>query len=176
LVFWVAMPLWEEIKALRQEQAQVSSTLASLRDLQKLRDELLATLNSIPKEKIDRLAEMIPPASDKETLLVNFERAAAANNMVLKKIDFSEDQSRVTPRVLAGPREPAVPSLKYGFSVSGTYESLRFLIKALERNLRIIDVTSIGFASVIGQAPNVSFTARSYYQPILTPTAEQSSQ
>ena len=64
LIFWVARPIWDDILKARAEQIDVRAALASLRDLQKIRDELLATYDSIPKDKLDRLNEMLPGGKD----------------------------------------------------------------------------------------------------------------
>lgn len=164
LLLWVARPMWSEIVLLRQDQADISATLASLRDLQKLRDEFLATYNSIPKDKMDRLVEMVPPVLDTETLLANLEKLVLERGMKLQRIDFLRDESRATPRVLASPGEPDAPALRYGFTVAGTYEALRALLSALEKNLRVVDVTALNFAAGKTQTLDIRINARSYYQ------------
>lgn len=167
LLFWGARPMWDEIIKIRTEQADVESALSSLRDLQKLRDELLATYDSIPKDKLDRLNELLPSKKDISAMLVNFEKMTQERGMLMKKIEFSRDEGGVQPRTSIARRTSAAPEVSYAISVVGSYESLRSLLSALEKNLRIVDVDALNFAA--GEKDpklwEFAITAKSYYQP-----------
>ena len=167
LLFWVARPIWDEVLKFRAEQKDVAGALASLRDLQKLRDELLSTYDSIPKDKLRRLNELLPPKKDTSALLINFERMTEERGMKMKKIEFLRDDSGAVPRTSIERRTGPAPAISYVLSVIGSYESLRSLLLALEKSLRIIDVTTLDFSSGDKDPRLLEFaiTAKSYYQP-----------
>ena len=168
LLFWVARPIWDEILAIRVEQRDVEAALSSLRDLAKLRDDLLATYDSIPKDKLDRLNELLPAKKETSPLLVNFEKMTEERGMKLNRIEFSRDDgSGAIPRTTIARRTSPAPEVSYALSVTGSYEGLRSLLLGLEKHLRIVDVTALDFAAGEKDARLWEFkiTAKSYYQP-----------
>lgn len=167
LLFWVARPMWDEVLLIRAEQRDVEAALSSLRDLQKLRDELLATYDSIPKEKLDRLNELMPSEKGISALLVDFEKMTEERGMKMVKIDFSKDDGGIVPRTTIARRTSPAPEVSYNINVTGSYESLRSLLSALEKKLRIVDVSALGFAAGEKDPKLWSFriNAKSYYQP-----------
>lgn len=169
LIFWAARPIWDDILKLRAEQADVRAALASLRDLQKLRDELLATYDAIPKNKLDRLNELLPSDKKISDILVNLEKMTQERGMQMKKVEFSKDSggSSAASRGAIAKKSSSVPEVSYAFSVIGSYEALRSLLAALEKNLRIADVDVINFTSGAKDSKLWEFaiTAKSYYQP-----------
>ena len=167
LLFWVARPMWDEVLKIRAEQTDVEAALSSLRDLSKLRDELLATYDSIPKDKLDRLNELLPSVKDTSAMLVNFEKMTQERGMLIKKIEFSRDEGGAVPRTSIARRTGPAPEVSYAFSVTGSYEALRSLLSGLEKNLRIVDVDAINFTAG-DKDPRLwefAITAKSYYQP-----------
>jgi Tfp pilus assembly protein PilO len=167
LLFWVARPMWDGVLKLRVEQTEVRAALASLRDLEKLRDELLATYDSIPRDKLNRLNEILPTEKDISGILVNFEKMTQERGMLMKKIEFLKEGKSVTPRTTIGQSAGPASEISYSLSVVGSYEALRSLLLALEQNLRIVDVSTIGFSSGSGESAlwDFAISAKSYYQP-----------
>ncbi|GEM_PF-1751296 len=165
LVFWIARPLWEEISSIRQENGTIAATLNDLKALEGIRNELLSTYNSIPREKLDRLNEFLPQKSDSGRLLVTLEKLTKNEGVRLRKVEFeskAESKSQ-TPGVIQSDTS-LVNTLNYSFTFSASYESFKSLLSAFEKNLRIIDVTGISFS--VGQTNLFEFTltAKSYYQ------------
>lgn len=167
LIFWAARPIWDDILKLRAEQTDVRAALASLRDLQKLRDELLATYDAIPKNKLDRLNELLPSDKKISDILVNLEKMTQERGMQMKKVEFSKDSGGAASRGAISKKSSSAPEVSYAFSVVGSYEALRSLLAALEKNLRIVDVGVINFTSGAKDSNLWEFaiTAKSYYQP-----------
>ena len=167
LIIWIAFPLWTEIQKLRGESAEVSQTLAKLKDLQALRDGLLETYKTIPQSKLGMLEELLPQKPDSGRLLVALENITKERGIRLRRIEFSKADSAqaaaLQGQILKKEAERH-NSLPYSFTVSATYESFRSLLSALEKNLRVIDVTDISFTG--GQSSLFEFTlkAKSYYQ------------
>ena len=167
LVFMVARPLWDEILMLRAESAVISDNLARLQEVEGLRDELLNTYNSISKSDLARLGKLLPPKSNTEDLLASFEDLTRARGIVLKNINFSAESSskQLSPATQATAVATVPPSpVNYSLSVTGSYEAFRSLLDAMEKNLRLIDICDISFASSDGAAITYSLRAKSYYQ------------
>lgn len=167
LLFWVARPGWDKILALRTERTDVKAALASLNDLQKVKTDLLATYDSIPKDKLDRLNELLPSEKKISDILVNFENLANERGMQITKIEFLKSPTGVVPKTSVGAKPSPAPEVSYKFSVTGSYESMKSLLLALEKTLRIVDVKTMKFgeAKKSEEFPEFNIEAKSYYQP-----------
>lgn len=160
--------MWDDILKLRAEQTDVRAALASLKDLQKLRDELLATYDAIPKDKLDRLSELLPQDKKISDILVNLEKMTQERGMQMKKIEFAKENSgSAASRTAIAGKASVAPEVSYAFSVVGSYEAMRSLLTALEKNLRIVDVGAINFTSGAKDSKLWEFavSAKSYYKP-----------
>ncbi|KKT40960.1 MAG: hypothetical protein UW30_C0015G0031 [Candidatus Giovannonibacteria bacterium GW2011_GWA2_44_13b] len=167
LVFMVARPLWDNILSLRAESAVISDNLARLQEVETLRDDLIAARNSISKSDLARLEKLLPPKANTEDLLASFETLTRARGIALKSINFSAEVSSqqlapATQAATGGVKPPT--QVSYGLSVTGSYEAFRSLLDAMEKNLRLIDMSEISFVSSDGGALTYSLKAKSYYQ------------
>jgi len=165
LVFFAARPVWSEIASLRAERAAVEDALARLKDLQGLRDDLLKTYNAIPRSKIDRLYDFLPPKPDSGNILVMLEKLTRDRNIRLRRIEFIKEAnlSAGAGRIIIK-EAPKFNTISYNFTVAASYESFRSLLSAMEKNLRIIDVTDISFAGGASNLFEFTLKAKSYYQ------------
>ncbi len=166
LFVWVALPTWDQINSLRTEQASIQDALARLKELQGLRDSLLNTYNSIPKDQMDRLNKMMPKKADVGGLLVGFEQMSNSRGIKLRSIDFISDKalSARPPSVVSTSTASVASSLAYSLNISASYDHFRTFLLALERNLRLVDVTDISFSSGTAGVWEISLKAKSYYQ------------
>ena len=165
LVIWVARPMWDEMLKLRAEKSAIEDALARLQDLQNLRDELLQTYNAIPKSKLDRLNDFLPPKPDSGNILVMLEKLTRDRNIRLRRIEFIKEAnlSAGAGRIIIK-EAPKFNTISYNFTVAASYESFRSLLSAMEKNLRIIDVTDISFAGGASNLFEFTLKAKSYYQ------------
>ncbi|OGF61944.1 hypothetical protein A2926_00490 [Candidatus Giovannonibacteria bacterium RIFCSPLOWO2_01_FULL_44_40] len=170
LIIWVARPIWDEVLVLKAEQAATADVLGRLNEIQSLRDEIMATYNSIPGSKLDRLNNFLPQKPDSGSVLVMLENLTRDRGMRLRRVEFAktEPQPQTTPGQTAAkivrPEETKFSAISYAFTVSASYEAFRSFVAALEKSLRVVDVTDISFSG--GQSNLFEFTlkARSYYQ------------
>ncbi|MDP3935212.1 MAG: hypothetical protein Q8Q46_03295 [Candidatus Giovannonibacteria bacterium] len=168
LVFFVAKPVWSDTASLRAEQAAVSDALARLKDLQSLRDDLLKTYNEIPRNKIERLYDLLPPKPDSGNILVMLEKLTRDRNIRLRRVEFIKEASSISQSAGAGKivtkEAPKFNTISYSFTISAPYEGFRSLLSAMEKNLRIIDVTDISFVGGASNLFEFTLKAKSYYQ------------
>ncbi len=167
LIFLVAKPQWAEIIALRTQNETIAGALRELHDLQGFRDELLSAHNSISKNNLDRLTEMLPQKSDSGQLLVALEKLTRDHGIRLRKVEFeSTEKAQLAPaqQGVIQKDQSRVNTLSYAFTFSASYESFKSFLAALENNLRIIDVTDISFLGGETNLFEFNLRARSYYQ------------
>ena len=171
LIFWVDRPLWAELGGVRSEAKNVSEALGALKDLETLRENILQTYDSIPPSKLSRLAELLPAKSDVGSMLINLEKLTKDRGLRLRRVDFAKEETTLAQaaqaqagRALAiGKEEKGFAPITYTFTVSATYENFRSLLSALEKNLRIIDVSDIAFTGGDGLL-EFTIKAKSYSQ------------
>ncbi len=166
LFWWIALPIWDEINILRAESARISDALSRLKELEGLRDELINTRNGIPSDKLARLDKFMPEKAEVGALLVSLEQITNTRGIKLKSIDFTAEksQTRAAAGKVATTTELGVSSLIYGINITSNYERFRALLSALEKSLRLIDVTDISFGTGVAGNFEISIKAKSYYQ------------
>lgn len=163
----VARPMWDGVSVLRAESKVIADNLAQLNEVVTLRDNLLNTYNSIPKSDLSRLEEFLPAKAGTEDLLVSMENFTKALGVQLKSINFSAASSDIQT-LPDGTLAPAGPKLystvNYNLTVSASYEAFRSLIDVFEKNLRLVDVSDVTFASADSGTYSFTLKVKSYYQ------------
>jgi len=94
----------------------------------------------------------------------------------LRKIEFeSADGSSKNPNVqsqtITQKDQSPVNTIGYSFTFSGSYEVFKSILAALEKSLRLADITDIAFLSGDNNSFEFTIRAKSYYQKekIITP-------
>lgn len=116
--------------------------------------EKISSLSLVDQKK---LAEILPTDKDTEGLLQILEDKAAGQGFILKNLEINE----------AGAQEkapaPGVKQLKIAANFAGgDYAAFKKLLQSLEKTARLLDVSSINFAS---QAANYALNISSYWLP-----------
>ena len=93
-----AWPQWTQLSLTSRAIDDLTAVSKQYDDLIKNRDALLASINSISKENLDRLDQALPLGSNASEFLVALESYTASNGVALKRVD------------LASPAEEAKPS------------------------------------------------------------------
>ena len=168
LIFFVARPAWSEVASLRVEQSVVEDALARLKDLQGLRDDLVKTYNEIPRSKVERLYDFLPPKPDSGNILVMLEKLTSDRNIKLRRVEFKKEANRAAEIAGAGriviKEAPKFNTISYNFSVAASYEGFKSFLSAMEKNLRMIDITDISFVGGASNLFEFTLRAKSYYQ------------
>jgi Tfp pilus assembly protein PilO len=154
LFFTFTSPMYNKLAALRAESASYNEALSNSKQLENERDKLTQKYNTIGAENIARLNKFLPENVDNIRLILEIEKIASPYGMQLKNVKYN---SQAKP-------DPATPGSNviqggnigqtkdYGawdleFNTTGSYSNLVNFVKDLEKNLRIVDVTSIDFSS-----------------------------
>ncbi len=146
------------------EAASYDEALDNSKALENERDKLTAKDNSISRENKEKIEKLLPDNVDNIRLILEVEKIATPYGMALRDVKYDSASKDTTAETSSTPRKD------YGiweleFSTSGTYNNFINFIKDLEKNLRIVDISSVAFSSSVGGAGlNPSFTEVYRYQ------------
>src|SRR3989338_2233673 len=134
-------PLYREVVLLREGAKSYDEALDNSKALENERDMLTQKYNTIDPGNLAKLEKLLPENVDNIRLILEIEKIALPYGMGL--------------RGGAAPVEPT--NRNYGtwtleFSTSGTYGNFLSFVRDLERNLRVVDISSIAFSSNISPA------------------------
>lgn len=149
LFFFFTNTRFEGIKTLRAEEQIYDDALDRSKELISLRDALLSRYNAIPSEDLKKINSLIPDAVDSVRLIIEINAIAARHGLtlldtVVGEVDAGATDSRDVPGRL-GPESSSYGTASLSFEVAARYETFRAFIGDLERNLRLIDISTISF-------------------------------
>lgn len=150
LVVWLAaLPAWTRVAELRTEAALKKKSI----DLERQVIEKLNSVNQVldsQKSNVERLEQAIPSFEFKPEMISIMENLASQNGLNLFRVDVesaSDDTSARTPssRALVLSNKEMTKVLDVEISASGNYGAFKNWLGAVERSLRLIDITDISF-------------------------------
>jgi Tfp pilus assembly protein PilO len=156
LFFTVVNPLYGDVSNLRTEVATYNVALDNSRQLQETRDQLVETYKNIKKEDRERLDHFLPNTVNNIKFILEIERIANLHGMSIKNIKFDPKKDLETVTTPTGTKtvitanDPS-SNLSYGtfpidFTTEGNYDTFVLFLKDIERNLRLVDIKSVGFS------------------------------
>src|SRR3989344_3283413 len=181
-VFFVfTNPIYSDIGLLRITMASYNEALNNSKALENERDKLTAKYNSIDPDNLEKIKKLLPENIDNIRLILEIEQIAAPYGMVLKDVKYSttgdKENGKNAPLPTGAVQGGGVVSSTrkdYGvwdleFSTTGTYNNFLNFTRDLERNLRIVDVSSIQFSSEVAsnstlpESYSYSFKIKTYW-------------
>jgi len=175
-------PFYDGIAAIRAQATAYDQALTNSKALENERDKLVRKYNSFDPVDLENLAKLLPDNVDNIRLILEIEKIAAPYGMALKNVKYEAAKAASTasvesPRigqiegaatvVAASPGDYGTWNLE--FSVTGAYDDFLSFVQDLEKNLRIVDITSIDFSSGAGgsggqdEVYTYSFKIRTYW-------------
>jgi hypothetical protein len=165
LIFSYISPSYSKVQDIKEEITRFDEALGKAKELQALRDQLLAKYNSFSARDLERLEKFLPDQIDNVRLIIDIDAIASRYGMTVKNLSIQGDSkerlqktsvgnstadistSVPTPgaRVLGSRPSSVIGSVIMTFSVSASYERFLQFLKDLERSLRLIDVVSLSF-------------------------------
>ncbi|OGI63446.1 hypothetical protein A2818_00780 [Candidatus Nomurabacteria bacterium RIFCSPHIGHO2_01_FULL_40_12] len=157
-------PIYNDIFKLQAQVVSYNEALGNSKMLENERDKLTSKYNSIDPNNLMKLAKFLPGNIDNIRLILEIEQIASPFGMVLKDVKYNTTiDKNAASGTLGSPQGVVVQSLRkdYGvwdleFSTVSTYNNFINFTKDLEKNLRIVDISSIEFSSNAGSNPNIS--------------------
>ena len=160
-------PTYKEVQELKQEEQKFDDALQKSRELQALRDTLLAQYNSFSENDLERLNKMLPDHVDNVRLALDVNSVASQYSMRIKNITVSDAPRAVrrTGSNVLGELPDTFESVTISFVVASTYNNLIAFIKDLERSLRVVDLTELSFSSGEGDLHEYQLSFKTYWMP-----------
>lgn len=149
IFFGFINPTYVEIQTLRAEEATYDGALSKSRELQSVRDQLLARYNTFPTDDLMRLTKLVPDTIDNVRLILDLDGIASGYGMHVRSVSLNANASQAS-RTAAGEIGPGDARHDYvtlSFSVNGTYDTFRAFLADLESSLRLVDIDSLSFSS-----------------------------
>src|SRR3990167_4494654 len=135
--FWVLWPLYGDIAAAILLREQNQDNLTQRKKLTENLERLISQYNERERD-IASLNKAIPNGQNIPELLVNLEAIASENGLIFENVNFK-------PKDL---KAPGIKTLTMDINVKGSYPDFLNYLKALEKSLRIFDVTSVSFSGI----------------------------
>jgi hypothetical protein len=146
-----------EVNEVRAVNDQYIAAIGNADQLIKVRDKVLKDYNALSDQDRVRLDKMLPDTVDNIRLIIDLNSVALRHGFSLRNISASASnsnkpasnaqQSQDAPRGSGGAGStiptPVLDTVKVSFSVTAPYQQFIDLMKDLEANLRIMDVTHL---------------------------------
>lgn len=158
--FWVLLPIWENTQSALELKKANADNLAQ-------RKQLTASLEKLISQYSERTADFsyfskaVPTDQDIPGLLVNLESMASESGIIFSGVNFKPKDLKAS----------GIKTLIMEIKIKGSYQAFQNYLEAMERSLRLFDVTSVSFGGVApGQtganANNLEFNLliNTYYQ------------
>lgn len=142
LFFFFIAPQYKTLQEKRGQIVSLDEALRNSRQVQIARDTLLTSYNNIADEDLERLRKILPDHVDNVRLILEIDRIASRNNMILQNVT-TRDGAQNTGGF--GPDDGLYGKIRMGFSLIGRYESLVNFLAEIEQSLRVVDIVALSF-------------------------------
>lgn len=172
--FIYVKPLYTDVTNLRADASSYNTALSNSKNLQKTRDNLIASYKSISNENKDRLSRFLPNSVNNIQLILEIQQIASKHGLSIKNISFKppednavpakEDSTTKTTSKTAKPKDVSLfGTFDLDFKTSSDYDTFTLFVTDLEQNLRLIDVVGVDFAVPVNKLKgNVDFDPNIY--------------
>lgn len=155
------IPQYKEVMDRREEIGFLNEALNNSKKVQTVRDALLASYNNIADADLERLKKILPDHVDNVRLILEFDRIASRNNMILQNV-ATRDSARGESDAF-GPDDALFGKIRMSFALAGSYESLVKFLVEIEQSLRVVDIVSLSFAITPGDLYEYDMEVDTYW-------------
>jgi len=152
---------YNDIKIMKEERSLFSEALDNSKELQAIRDDLLATYNSFSGVDLARLEKLLPNNVDNVRLVRDIDGIAAKYGMSLRNVSLNIGDGGSGDSISVS--ENVHGSIVLNFSVAAPYRVFLSFLKDLEKSLRIVDVVHVGFSSADKDFYEYDVAIRTYW-------------
>jgi Tfp pilus assembly protein PilO len=148
IVVFLNVPGVQKILDIRKQIDSSKQTFVEEQELM-TRVENLVKLYEDNKESVEKINYIIPSGEDIPNLIVQLEALAFEQGLVLGKIEMTPKET-VQEGGGDTQQEKSVENYKtltINVSIMGTYDAFKNYLKAVEENMRLMDVNSLNFSS-----------------------------
>lgn len=183
LFFAYVNPTYRGLDVQKAEVARLDEALNKAKELQAIRDKLLAKYNTFSSEDLERLRKLLPDHIDNVRLIIDMDNIASRYGMTITKVGIKrseETDNDAASSVVSGEAaslqrdftaperqgtslESPLGTVDLSFTVSGTYETFLAFLRDIERSLRLVDIVDLSFTSSKGNFYDFNITIRAYW-------------
>jgi Tfp pilus assembly protein PilO len=154
-------PTYQRSKVKEAELKGFVEANESAAKLKAKRTELELQRNSISASDIDRLMKMLPDGVENVGLIIEMNRIARQKGVSIRNARINEGSTSKGGSV--GPDGNKYGTISMTFGVSLSYLDFQDFLQALEKNLRLVDVTAITFAASRTDKYDYNITLQTYW-------------
>lgn len=144
-----------EVKAVQVVNAEYLTAIENADKLIEIRDKVLQDYNNLTVEDRERMEKMIPNTVDNIRLIIDLNSVALRHGFSLRNItaSASDASGKSSPSSSARRAEdgsiptPVLDTVSVSFNVTAPYQRFIDLLRDLEANLRIMDVTHLSVSA-----------------------------
>jgi len=143
IFFGYTNPAYVHVKDLQAQQSQYDEALSKARELQSVRDQLVARYNTFSPDDLTKLQKLLPDHVDNVRLILDLDTMASRYGMRVRNVTIDTASQKSDQQI--GPSDKTYESVILSFSISGSYDTFRQYLNDLEHSLRLVDVTGVQF-------------------------------
>lgn len=166
LVFFLYTdPKYQDVKALRAQEAEYDKALTQSRELQEVRNKLISKRNTFSPDDLRKLERLLPDNVDNIRLIIDIDTIAGRYGMRIRDVSVSAPMSTREERgaTAVGDAGDKVGSVELGFAVSARHEDFVRFLADLERSVRIVDVKAVSFTVGEGDLTQYGVSIKTYW-------------
>jgi hypothetical protein len=153
-------PTYTNAESLSSELGQYENALSNSKQLLSQRDKLISKLNTFNQSDVNRLQTLIPDSVDSVSLIIELNSIASQFGMRIRNFTQTAPSQGGALGVAVTP----YGTLPLTFTTTASFETFVAFLKAIENDLRLIDVTNITFSSASGNSVyDFTVTVNSYW-------------
>ena len=163
LFFGYVDPVYDEVKVLRAEEARFIDALDRSKELQQLKDQLLARYNTFSSVDLERLQKLLPDNVDNVRLVLDLDGIASNYGLQIRNVSIDRGAASVPGTISSDTK--SYSSIVLSFAVQATYSDFLLFIQDLETSLRLVDIFSIEFSEPVTDRYDFQVSIRTYWLP-----------
>lgn len=169
--FVFTKPILGDISDLKKEINSYNEALDNAKALEAERDKLTSKYNSIDPVNLEKLQKMLPDSVDNIRLILEIEKLASPYGMTLKDVKYESQEEKkegdntnieISENIAKKDENKNYGTWELEFSTQGSYANFVSFLKDIEKNLRVVDISSINFSSEKVNVPGKSQSIDSY--------------
>ncbi len=143
LYFWYIQPTYSgSIHTINTDIASEHTNEIAIQRYVQHKTQLIRKQNNISTSNLSRLSSMLPSSNNTMHFLLNLNALALRSGFTISKFNIDNQSNNQQSNTIQKERK-IYRTFIVSISGEGTYASFRQFLDSLERNLRLIDITSI---------------------------------
>lgn len=154
-------PQYQAIKLRDAEQQKIQEANKKAAQLRAVRETLTQERNQISEIDIQKMKKLIPDGVENVGLIIDINNIAAKYGVNIKNTRVNEGSTNRGD--VLGPDGTRYGSISLSFTINTSYENFLAFLRDLESSLRLVDVTTLAFASTKDGKYDFNVTLQTYW-------------